>query len=111
MAVDTLLDHWFVRRPLGSCGFRIGTRFVQIEFPFVRYNLFSCVCILSLYGRARSSLAFQGAFQKLEAKPVNGAVIVEHSRPGLEEIGFCRQGAASALATRRYRAIVKNLER
>lgn len=109
-AVDTLLDHWSTRRPLGPCGFGIGSRFMQIEFPFVRYNVFSYVYILSFYERARSSRAFGAALQKLEAKLVDGAVVVEHVRPGLDELQFCREGAPSPLATARYREIVQNLK-
>jgi len=30
-AVDSLLDHWLVRRPMGPCHFGIGTLFLQME--------------------------------------------------------------------------------
>ena len=53
-AVDSLLDHWVVRRPIGPCHFGIGTLFLQVEFPFLRYNLFHYVYVLSFYDRARN---------------------------------------------------------
>jgi hypothetical protein len=108
-AVDTLLHHWSTRRPLGPCAFGIGSRFMQVEFPFVRYNLFSYVYVLSFYRRARGSRSFRAALQALESKLVEGSVVVEHLRPELNELAFCRQGAPSAIATRRYEEIIQNV--
>lgn len=108
-AVDTLLDHWTTRRPLGPCAYGIGSRFLQVEYPFIRYNLFFYVYVLSFYKRAHRSPAFHEAFRMLEAKRVDGAVTVEHARPGLGAINFCRAGAPSPLATSRYQEIVRKL--
>jgi hypothetical protein len=47
------LQHWVVKRPLGPCHFGIGTLFMQVEYPFLRYNLFSYVYVLSFYERAK----------------------------------------------------------
>lgn len=57
-AVETLLDHWEVRRPIGPCHFGIGTLFMQIEFPFLRYNLFYYVYVLSFYNHAKREKRF-----------------------------------------------------
>ena len=47
--MNTLLEHWAVRRPLGPCRYGIGSRFMQVEFPMFRYNLFFYVYVLSFY--------------------------------------------------------------
>ena len=52
-AVETLLDHWTVRVPTGPCHFGIGTLFMQVEYPFLRYNLFYYTYVLSFYPKAR----------------------------------------------------------
>jgi hypothetical protein len=110
-AVDSILDHWSTRRPMGPCGFGIGSRFMEVEFPFARYNLFYYVYVLSFYERARRSPAFRAALEVLEGKLVDGAVVIEHQRPGLGDLEFCREGVASGPATARYAEIVQNLKR
>ncbi len=107
-AVDSLLEHWTTRRPMGPCGFGIGSRFMQVEFPFNRYNLFSYVYVLSFYARARRSRAFMDALAVLRGKLVDGAMIIEHQRPGLEDLEFCREGVPSKLATARCAEIIAN---
>ena len=52
-AVETLLDHWTVKTPVGPCHFGIGTLFMQVEYPFLRYNLFYYTYVLSFYAKAR----------------------------------------------------------
>jgi hypothetical protein len=39
-AVESLLDHWESRKPTGPCHWGIGSRFMRVEYPFLRYNLF-----------------------------------------------------------------------
>jgi hypothetical protein len=39
-AVDFLLEHWTIRKPIGPCHYGIGTLFMQVEYPFRNYNLF-----------------------------------------------------------------------
>ncbi|MGE0553035.1 MAG: glyoxalase superfamily protein [Gemmatimonadales bacterium] len=39
-AVESLLLHWETRTRGGPCHYGIGTRFMQVEYPFLRYNLF-----------------------------------------------------------------------
>lgn len=109
-AVDSLLDHWVVRRPTGPCHFGIGTLFMQVEYPFLRYNLFSYVYVLSFYDRAKSDERFAEALRVLESKlDERGRVVVEHPNRKLADLSFCTPGRPSELATGRYREIVRNL--
>ncbi|MDR1703609.1 MAG: prenyltransferase, partial [Clostridiales bacterium] len=39
-AVEFLLKHWEIRAPIGPCHYGMGTRFMQVEYPFGNYNLF-----------------------------------------------------------------------
>lgn len=110
-AVDSLLLHWKLKRPLGPCRYGIGSRFMRIEYPFFRYNLFMYVYVLSFYPRALKSAAFREALAALETKLSGGKVVVEHQNPRLKEIAFCREGAPSAQATRRWREVLRNLGR
>jgi hypothetical protein len=111
-AVDSLLDHWVVRRPMGPCHFGIGTLFLQVEFPFLRYNLFHYVYVLSFYDRARNDRRYLEALRLLESKlDARGRVVVERPNRRLADLSFCAAGRPSDLATARYREIVKNLER
>ena len=111
-AVDSLLDHWVVRRPMGPCHFGIGTLFLQVEFPFLRYNLFHYVYVLSFYDRAKGDRRYLEALRLLESKlDARGRVVVERPNRRLAELSFCVAGRPSDLARARYREIVKNLER
>ncbi len=110
-AVDSLLDHWVVRRPLGPCHFGIGTLFLQVEFPFLRYNLFHYVYVLSFYDPAKRDRRYLEALRLLQSKlDPRGRVVVERPHRRLAELSFCTAGRPSDLATTRYREIVKNLE-
>ena len=44
-AVDFLLEHWVVRKPISPCHYGIGTLFMQVEYPFRGYNLFYYVYV------------------------------------------------------------------
>lgn len=109
-AVRTLLDHWRTREPLGPCAFGIGSRFMQVEYPFLRYNLFSYVYVLSFYESARKSKAFKEALAVLGGKTEKGRLIVENPNRGIARLAFCRKGETSRAATRRYREIIRNVE-
>lgn len=108
-AVEFLLSHWDTRVPIGPCHYGIGTLFMQVSYPFRDYNLFLYVYVLSYYARAREDRRFLEAFHALEAKTVDGQVVVERVVPKLAGLEFCRKGAPSALATERYQEIVRNL--
>lgn len=111
-AVDSLLDHWVVRRPMGPCHFGIGTLFLQVEFPFLRYNLFNYVYVLFFYDRAKDDPRYLEALRVLESKlDARGRVVVERPNRRLAGLSFCAAGRPSDLATARYHEIVKKLER
>lgn len=108
-AVEFLLDHWTTRKPLGPCHFGIGTLFMKVEYPFFRYNLFFYVYVLSFYDRAKKDKRFLATLHALESKLIDRKVVVENPKRQLADFAFCKKGEPSALATRRYREIVKNL--
>lgn len=108
-AVKFLLGHWKTRKPLGPCEFGIGTLFMQVEFPFLRYNLFFYLFVLSFYDAAKKAKPFKDALQALESKLVNGKVVVENPNRRLAKFEFCKKGRPSAPATRRYREILRNI--
>lgn len=108
-AVDFLLEHWTIRKPIGPCHYGIGTLFMQVEYPFRNYNLFVYVYILSYYKRAIKDQRFLEALKALESKMVNNQIIVERVVPKLAKLNFCKKGQPSELATKRYEEILKNL--
>lgn len=109
-AVESLLDHWTVRRPIGPCQFGIGTLFMQAEYPFLRYNLFSYVYVLSFYERARSDARFLEAFEILRTKTdEEGYMVVERPNRKLAGLSAFSKGKRSEPATRRYQEILENL--
>lgn len=109
-AVDSLLDHWDVRRPLGPCQFGIGTLFMQVEYPFLRYNIFSYVYVLSFYQRAREDERFREALEILAGKvDEEGRMIVERPNRKLSKLSAFSKGKPSQPATDRYREILANV--
>lgn len=109
-AVDFLLEHWTIRKPLGPCHYGIGTRFMQVEYPFRNYNLFVYVYVLSFYNRAKEDKRFLEALETLESKMVDGQIVVERVVPKLARLSFCKKGEASVLATKRFHEIIQNLQ-
>lgn len=107
-AVDFLLEHWEIRKPIGPCHYGIGTLFMQVEYPFRSYNLFVYVYVLSFYRRAREDRRFVEALSALKAKTVNGQIMVERVVPKLSNLSFCRKGKVSEMATLRYQEILEN---
>lgn len=109
-AVDFLLDHWTIRKPIGSCHYGIGTLFMQIEYPFRNYNLFVYVYVLSFYNQAKKDKRFFEALEILESKVADGQIVVERVVPRLAGLSFCKKGQPSELATKRYHEILRYLE-
>jgi hypothetical protein len=110
-AVDTLLDHWTVRVPTGPCHYGMGTLFMQVEYPFLRYNIFYYLYVLSFYPKARKDERFKEAFETLSKKlDSNNKLIVERPNRKLDKLDICRTGEPSEAATERYFEIVKNME-
>lgn len=109
-AVEFLLKHWTIRKPLGPCHYGIGTLFMQVEYPFVNYNLFAYVYVLSFYDSAKKDKRFLDALGVLESKLVDGKIIVERLNRKLTGLAFCKKGEPSDLGTKRYHEILKNLD-
>ena len=109
-AVETLLHHWTVRVPTGPCHYGMGTLFMQVEYPLLRYNLFNYVYVLSFYPKARKDERFKEAFAALCKKlDSNNQMIVERPHRKLENLDICRKGEPSEAATERYLEIVRNI--
>lgn len=109
-AVEFLLEHWTIRKPIGPCHYGIGTLFMQIEYPFRNYNLFVYVYVLSFYNHAKKDSRFLEALNMLESKMVDGQIVIERIVPKLGELTFCKKGETSMLATNRYQEILQNLQ-
>jgi hypothetical protein len=109
-AVMFLLHHWETRQPLGPCSFGIGTLFMKVEYPFLRYNLFFYVYVLSFYNSAKKDKRCKEALNLLESKLIDGKVVVENPNRKLAQFDFCKKGEPSELATKRYQEILKNIE-
>ncbi|MFV0392909.1 MAG: prenyltransferase [Coprobacillaceae bacterium] len=108
-AVEFLLNHWTIKKPIGPCHYGIGSLFMQVEYPFRNYNLFLYVYVLSFYDKAKKDPRFLEAFEALQAKTQNGQIIVERVVPKLAKFTFCKKGQPSTLATKRYHEILRNL--
>lgn len=108
-AVDFLLEHWVIRKPISPCHYGIGTLFMQLEYPFRGYNLFYYVYVLSFYHCAKNDRRFLGALDQIKAKTIDGQIPVERVVPKLSKLSFCQKGRTSELATLRYREILRNL--
>lgn len=110
-AVESLLKHWEVKTPLGPCHYGIGKLFMQTEYPFVRYNLFYYVYVLSFYRCARQDPRFHQALHALQTKlDADGRVVIERPHQKLADLQLCSKGRFSALATVRYQEILDNLK-
>ena len=110
-AVEFLLAHWETREPLGPCHWGIGSTFMRLEYPFVRYNIFHYVYVLSFYERARTDVRVLAALAHLESKvDEGGSLVVEQPHRALKGLRFCAKGEPSAHATRRLHEIRANLE-
>lgn len=109
-AVETLMDHWTIKKPIGPCHYGMGTLFMQVEYPFLRYNLFYYVYVLSFYEKARKDERFKEALLALSKKLDNqNMLIVERPNRKLSNLDICRKGKPSEAATARYLEIINNL--
>jgi hypothetical protein len=108
--VDFLLQHWEIRVPIGPCNFGIGSRFLQIEYPFLRYNIFYFVYVLSFYETARNDIRFHQAYRHLTSRIQNDQVIPECPHKAWQEFDFAKKGQVSGLATKRWTELKSNLE-
>lgn len=104
-ARDFLLAHWETRAPLGPCAFGIGTNFLKVEYPFLRYNLFYYVRVLAGAPRARKDPRFRAALAALRAKCAGGGPVLENPHRAWKDFDFARRGERSPLADRRWAEI------
>lgn len=110
-AVEFLLNHWRIKKPIGPCHYGIGTLFRQVEYPFRNYNLFMYVYILSFYNKAKDDERFFEALALLRSKVIDGQIVVERVVPKLADLSFCKKGMGSELATKRYHEIISRLNK
>jgi len=108
--VDFLLKHWETRQPLGSCNFGIGSRFMKIEYPFLRYNLFYYVYVLSFYHIVKKDKRFKEAFNKLKEKITNNELSPETPHKAWNKFDFAKKGKVSEIGTKRWKEILKNIK-
>lgn len=108
--VDFLLQHWEVREPVGPCNFGIGSRFLKIEYPFLRYNIFYYVYVLSFYKLACNDKRFTDAYNYLANKIEGGKLIPENPHRAWQAFGFAKKGKASNIGTIRWLEIETNIK-
>ncbi|MHB8061475.1 MAG: prenyltransferase/squalene oxidase repeat-containing protein [Ruminiclostridium sp.] len=108
-AVEFLLSHWEIRKPIGPCHYGMGSLFMRTEFPFLRYNIFYYLYVLSFYTKAKNDPRFLSALRFLQSKLINDEIIVENTNPKLKRYSFCEIGKPSILATNRYIELIENL--
>jgi len=110
-AVEFLLTHWESREPLGPCQWGIGNQFMQVEYPFIRYNLFYYTYILSFYEKAKKDKRFKEAVSVLQSKlNKEGQIVVERPHRSLKGLEFCEKGRPSEPATLRYHEVLTNID-
>lgn len=103
-----LLKHWETRSPLGPCEFGIGSRFLSIEYPFLRYNLFYYVYVLSKYKISLKDKRYKKALNTLMYKTQDNKVFPETPHRSWSNYSFAQPGVYSENATKRYLEIVKD---
>ncbi|MCB0918034.1 MAG: prenyltransferase [Actinobacteria bacterium] len=109
-AVAALLHHWDTRAPQGPCHFGIGKRFLKVEYPFKRYNIFYWVYVLSHYEQAVADPRFQAAFDALRSTTVGDRFTIEAPNRAWAAFGFARGGAPSDVASELWRQTCQRVQ-
>ncbi len=109
-AVDFLLQHWVIRKPISPCHYGIGSLFMQVEYPFRGYGLFYYLYVLSFYHTVKNDARFCEALEKLKERTIDGRIVVERVVPKLAKLHFCKKGCISELGTKRYHEILRAAE-
>jgi hypothetical protein len=104
--VAFLLDHWDTKVPLGPCQFGIGSRFLAIEYPFLRYNLFYYVYVLSKYKKAILDKRYNEALRCLQAKTKDDQIKPENPHKAWAAYSFSTKNVMSESATKRWLEII-----
>lgn len=105
-----MLQHWDVRQPVGLRKFGIGSVFLQTEYPFLRYNIFYYVYVLSFYQKARENERFKEARDILSGKLQDGKMIPGNPPRAWNEFDFARNKQISIPATERRMEIEANMK-
>ena len=103
-----LLKHWETRKPVGPCEFGIGSRFLSIEYPFLRYNLFYYIYVLSHYRIAQKDHRFIEAKTRLIEKSKNNRIFPETPHKSWSNFSFARKNKVSKIATKRFQEIIRS---
>ncbi|MBN1472660.1 MAG: hypothetical protein JW925_12835 [Syntrophaceae bacterium] len=101
-----LLKHWDTRTPLGPCEFGIGKRFLSIEYPFLRYNLFYYVYVLSKYNSAHKDERYKDALNTLIMKTRDNKIFPETPHKSWQQYSFAQKNKYSEIATKRFKEIM-----
>lgn len=109
-AVEFLLNHWVTRMPLGPCHYGIGTLFLQVEFPVIRYNILNYVYVLSFYEYTKKDTRFKDALDVLKSKLIEDSIVIENTNKALKNMGSCKVNKKNEIATRYYKEIIKNID-
>jgi hypothetical protein len=107
--VGFLLDHWVTRKPLGPCGFGIGTTFMKTEYPFYRYTIFYYVYVLSFYQSARNDKRFKEVFGVLKRNETPTGLKIEKPHKNWKPLLF-NNSYECELSNRKYSEIKNNIE-
>jgi hypothetical protein len=105
-AIEFLLSHWETRLPLGPCNFGIGSRFLSVEYPFLRYNLFYYVYILSKYKMANKDNRYNKALNILLLSTENDKLVLTNPHKSWRKYSFAQKNQHSEIATRRLQEII-----
>lgn len=107
-AVLFLLKHWETKKPLGPCEFGIGTQFMKTEYPFIRYNLFYYLYVLSFYEKAKKDKRFKEAFKMLKAKETEKGIQIEHPNKNWKNILFSESNQCD-ISNIKYKQLIENI--
>ena len=84
---------------------------MKVEYPFLRYNLFYYVYVLSFYDLAINDKRFQDAFNQLKNKTKNDKLIPENPHKAWSEFDFSKKGQISEIGTKRWLEIKNNIDK
>jgi len=109
-AVLFLLNHWDTKKPIGPCHYGIGSIFMKIEFPIIRYNLLNYVFVLSFYKVARNDKRFLEALGIIKSKIRDNQIVIENTNRKLKDLKCCKVNDSNEIATLYYKRILDNME-
>ncbi len=88
-AIDLLLEHWRRRNePWRPYGFGIGSDFLKLRYPAVKYGILRVLDVLSLYPHAANSPEFKEMFEIIMSKSVEGRFTAESVARSYSDFDF-----------------------